>query len=109
MNSRRHLVEVSPPGAVTRRKMQAAESLISGIGSGHYVVSVDNVYHGERTLNSSVYSFTLLDSTSTYGTRCDAKEGDTNQHIIFQKDYYCRHWSCSWFCCCVIALYCRYY
>ena len=72
--------------------MQAAERSISSIGSRHYVVSMDVVYRAEGTLNSSVYSFTLFASTSTDGTRCDAKEGDTNKHIIFQKaDYYCRH------------------
>ena len=85
MNSRSHLVKVSPPGAVTRREMQAAEKSISGIGCRHYVVSVDVVYHAEGTLNSNVYSFTLFASTSTDGTRCDAKESDTNQQIIFQK------------------------
>ena len=85
MNSRSHFFEVSPPGAVTRRQMQAAEKSISGIGSRYYVVSVYVVYHAEGTLNSSVYSFTLFASTSTDGTRCDAKEGDINLQIIFQR------------------------
>ena len=65
MNSRSHLVEVSHPGAVTRRNMQTAEKSISGIASRHYVVSVYVVCHA-RTL-------------------CDANGGDINQQIIFQR------------------------
>ena len=43
------------------------------------------VYRAEGTLHSIVYSLTLFISTSTEGTRCDAKESDINQQTIFQR------------------------